>query len=62
MLHYLEIIIYSFLIKILATVDMGILCVNRNNNNLGDANFYIDDLKTIIPVRRLARYNKRKKP
>lgn len=60
MLHYLE--IYSFLIKILATDGMGILCVNRNNSNLGDATFYVDDLKTIIHVRLLARYNKRKQP
>ena len=60
MLHYLE--IYSFLIKILATDGMCILCVNRNNSNLGDATFYVDDLKTIIHVRLLARYNKRKQP
>ena len=55
-------IIYYFLIKILVTDDMGILCVNRNNSNLGDATFYLDDLKTIIHVRLLAWYNKRKQP
>ena len=37
---------------------MGILCVNLNDINFGDANFYQDDPKTIILARRLAGNNK----
>ena len=37
---------------------MGILCVNLNDINLGAANFYQDDPKTIILARRLAGHNK----
>ena len=43
-----------------ATDEMGILCVNLYNINLGGANFYEDDLKTIIHVRLLAWNNKLK--
>ena len=51
---------YYFLVKILATDETGILCINLNNSNLGDANFYENDPKTIIHVRLLAWHNKLK--
>ena len=39
---------------------MCVFSVDLNNINLDDANFYEDDPKTIIHVRRLVWYNKPK--
>ena len=40
---------------------MGILSIDLNNINVYDANFYVDDPKTLIHVRLLAWHNKLKK-
>ena len=62
---YSQMLIYSFFNEYSGNItfsgdEMGILSVDLDNMNLDDANFFKDDPKAIIHVRRLAFHNKLK--